>query len=49
VETIDQIGLPTRSIFSGSRWFNSKEVITEAMIIPEKFRSLDTDDEEVQD
>ncbi|SPJ14942.1 hypothetical protein SBDP2_20008 [Syntrophobacter sp. SbD2] len=26
-----------------------KEVITEAMIIPEKFRPVDTDDEEAQD
>ena len=45
----DQIGDLNKEYNLGIKVVQFKEVITEAMIIPEKFRPVETDDEEAQD
>ena len=45
----DQIGDLDKEYNLGIKVVQFKEVITEAMIIPEKFKPVETDDEEAQD
>ncbi len=45
----DQIGDLNKEYNLGIKVVQFKEVITEAMIIPEKFKPVETDDEDAQD